>query len=609
MGQDFVKQISMSPDPPHYGEDFEDLFWIDDVIPAKFHVYNTKGKLSHFTVLYSGNVNEDIGVRNSFFRIFKESLKVNILCIDYPGFGLNTDNVFTEVNYFDCILKAYKWLVAVKNIAPKRIVLMGKGMGAGPIIHLAYRLSGGKRVLKGQKKDELEDHEDGFASLFLISPIESTNSLYSKITSSKYKSNYFFSSKDICKRIKSPTIICNIEDAFAKDSKRLKNRFGNLHKHLVLSDTTYPDEDDSFLDVCIELLDELAPIRRKDNLVLQRTPSIFMNPNVVLKKWLSTLGLESFFQQFLTYGIYNIDILKTVSRAELEEIGISKKIDQDNIFSKLEHGEPLVAPELIDYLIERDDVTIHHRLETGFGFISYLGEYNNTEVLVVKYDKPVIGTERFKKISKILCQIENPFVLNPLGVLMELDEMALVWPKHNITLSDHLKSSYIPLSYKIKFMQNICLGVRFFHNELNRPLTYDLRAHNIFIVNGIPKIGPTITIITRTAEREHYPPECRDQMFTKSGDILLLGQIIQEITNAQGDQNAGEQLITQIIKKCFSTSLTDRPSINEIIRFLKENTVTSKKYENRKSNSAKTRKRRSSFFGSKTIKRTSNQNS
>ena len=58
---------------------------------------------------------------------------------------------------------------------------MGKGLGVGPVLRLGYSLWGGEKLVKGQEVDEFETINEGFAALFLLSPIVSINSLFSKI--------------------------------------------------------------------------------------------------------------------------------------------------------------------------------------------------------------------------------------------------------------------------------------------------------------------------------------------------------------------------------------------------------------------------------------------
>ena len=158
MGQDIAKALTLSS--PSYSSDLEGILSSDmtnfDILSLFFNFFDMQGYFgsmvpfqrdimniilqrgssvlgdrfifrAHFTVLYSGNIDEDIGTRTSFFKIFKESLKVNVLCFDYPGFGLHQDHDdrWNEFSYYDCLLKAYKWLITVKNTPEKKIILFG----------------------------------------------------------------------------------------------------------------------------------------------------------------------------------------------------------------------------------------------------------------------------------------------------------------------------------------------------------------------------------------------------------------------------------------------------------------------------------------------------
>ena len=72
------------------------------------------------------------------------------------------------------------------------------------------------------------------------------------------------------------------------------------------------------MDQCIELLDELAPIRKTENKkILIERPSMFVNPDAFLNEFLSKIGLEIHVQSFLLHGFFNLEMMQTITIDEL----------------------------------------------------------------------------------------------------------------------------------------------------------------------------------------------------------------------------------------------------------------------------------------------------
>jgi pimeloyl-ACP methyl ester carboxylesterase len=71
-------------------------------------------------------------------RLFGQNLNINVLAVEYPGFGLNFKRGITTMN--EIKLEAKKVLQFVKkdlNIQNSEIILFGRSMGTGVAVYLA----------------------------------------------------------------------------------------------------------------------------------------------------------------------------------------------------------------------------------------------------------------------------------------------------------------------------------------------------------------------------------------------------------------------------------------------------------------------------------------
>eukprot|EP00929_Paragymnodinium_shiwhaense_P082384 TRINITY_DN4339_c0_g1_i6.p1 TRINITY_DN4339_c0_g1~~TRINITY_DN4339_c0_g1_i6.p1 ORF type:complete len:153 (+),score=10.01 TRINITY_DN4339_c0_g1_i6:169-627(+) len=96
-GVDLVSKILFPTPPPSYdAEDFNgDLIWIpknldpatsgpDDCVPCLCLVSPS----SRFTVLYFHSNAEDLGRCHFFCTLLRHQFHVNVLCVEYPGYGV-----------------------------------------------------------------------------------------------------------------------------------------------------------------------------------------------------------------------------------------------------------------------------------------------------------------------------------------------------------------------------------------------------------------------------------------------------------------------------------------------------------------------------------------
>lgn len=97
------------------------------------------------TILYSHGNATDIGqIYNWMFELSKR-LRVNVLCYDYLGYGLNGGQA-SEQECYRCIESAYEYLLK-KGIPASSIVAYGRSIGTGPTVHLATKVENLKGVV------------------------------------------------------------------------------------------------------------------------------------------------------------------------------------------------------------------------------------------------------------------------------------------------------------------------------------------------------------------------------------------------------------------------------------------------------------------------------
>lgn len=88
------------------------------------------------TVIFSHGNSTDIGIMRNFIADLSIQLKVNVLIYEYTGYGQSTGRP-SEKNIFADIKAAYNYLINVRGIPWKLIVLYGQSIGTVPSCELA----------------------------------------------------------------------------------------------------------------------------------------------------------------------------------------------------------------------------------------------------------------------------------------------------------------------------------------------------------------------------------------------------------------------------------------------------------------------------------------
>ena len=101
------------------------------------------GSSRKMIIFFHGNA-EDLGTCYSMSDHLRSALQVNVLAVEYPGYGVYLDETKTSE---EKILRdaeiVYKFVQDEGGLRQKDIFLMGRSLGSGPAIHLAANYNPG----------------------------------------------------------------------------------------------------------------------------------------------------------------------------------------------------------------------------------------------------------------------------------------------------------------------------------------------------------------------------------------------------------------------------------------------------------------------------------
>ncbi len=131
--------------PAAIGLDYEDVS-LDAGDDASVHGWFLPVAEEARTVLFLHGNAGNISHRLDTLRVF-HSLGLNVLIIDYSGFGQSDGKPGENQTYADARL-AWRYLTGTRGIAPERIVVFGRSLGAGVATWLATEETPGALVLE-----------------------------------------------------------------------------------------------------------------------------------------------------------------------------------------------------------------------------------------------------------------------------------------------------------------------------------------------------------------------------------------------------------------------------------------------------------------------------
>ena len=90
---------------------------------------------------------EDLGMSFAVLRHVRDQFKVNVLAVEYPGYGLLHHMEPTEDAVYEVALTAFRFLVDEIGVRYSQIILFGRSLGSGPAVFLAAQYPVGGLIL------------------------------------------------------------------------------------------------------------------------------------------------------------------------------------------------------------------------------------------------------------------------------------------------------------------------------------------------------------------------------------------------------------------------------------------------------------------------------
>lgn len=122
-------------------------------------------------VLFFHANGEDLSDIHSFCKTISSSLNINVLAVEYPGYGLYKDVEANEENILKDSESVLEYVKTGLKIALEDVIILGRSIGSGPSIHLAskYPAIGGLLLISAFSsiKEIVKDKYGKFASFFV----------------------------------------------------------------------------------------------------------------------------------------------------------------------------------------------------------------------------------------------------------------------------------------------------------------------------------------------------------------------------------------------------------------------------------------------------------
>mmetsp|Transcript_43673 Transcript_43673/g.79683 ORF Transcript_43673/g.79683 Transcript_43673/m.79683 type:complete len:410 (-) Transcript_43673:103-1332(-) len=90
---------------------------------------------------------EDLGMSFAVLKHMRDQFKVNVLAVEYPGYGLLHHMNPSEDGVYEVALTAFRFLVDEVNVRYSQIILFGRSLGTGPAVYLAAQYPVGGLIL------------------------------------------------------------------------------------------------------------------------------------------------------------------------------------------------------------------------------------------------------------------------------------------------------------------------------------------------------------------------------------------------------------------------------------------------------------------------------
>mmetsp|Transcript_65212 Transcript_65212/g.121565 ORF Transcript_65212/g.121565 Transcript_65212/m.121565 type:complete len:387 (-) Transcript_65212:88-1248(-) len=98
-------------------------------------------------ILFCHGNAEDLGMSFAFLRHMRDQFKMNILAIEYPGYGLLKHIAPSETAIKEVVLTVFRFVLDELKVAYEQIILFGRSIGSGPATYIASRYPVGGLIL------------------------------------------------------------------------------------------------------------------------------------------------------------------------------------------------------------------------------------------------------------------------------------------------------------------------------------------------------------------------------------------------------------------------------------------------------------------------------
>lgn len=103
-------------------------------------------KAASVIVFFHANA-EDLGMSFTVLKHMRDQFKVNVLAVEYPGYGLLHGMMPSEDGVYEVSLTAFRYLVDAIGVRYSQIILFGRSLGSGPAVYLAAQYPVGGLIL------------------------------------------------------------------------------------------------------------------------------------------------------------------------------------------------------------------------------------------------------------------------------------------------------------------------------------------------------------------------------------------------------------------------------------------------------------------------------
>jgi hypothetical protein len=144
-----IKENGIIQKVPKINFSFNNKFSNENIIKKEPHIpclYLPASNSNKMIIYFHANY-EDLGQTHTFLHTLMTSLQINVLGVEYPGYGIYSGSICDADKIIEDATIIYKFLINVMNIKEESIILLGRCIGSGPGSYLASKNSPGALVL------------------------------------------------------------------------------------------------------------------------------------------------------------------------------------------------------------------------------------------------------------------------------------------------------------------------------------------------------------------------------------------------------------------------------------------------------------------------------